>query len=162
MKAGRYIGLDPGGRRIGVAISDPGGIIAQPMETLIVEGVEDALDQVSQIIADRQVVGVVLGLPLNLSGDESTLSKVVKSFAEQLTGICEIPIYYEDERLSSRQAEHILHSHGKKIRGNKEKIDRISAAIILQSFLDRLNSSGLPPKPIGKSVDRRSDLEEDK
>lgn len=141
MEEKRYLGLDVGGRRIGVAVSDPGGLIAQPLNTLVVKGVNDAVAQVCRVIAEHRVNGVVLGLPLNLSGDDSDFSREVKQFAGQLRRACSVPIYYEDERLSSRQAESVLHAYGKKIKGHKEKIDRISAAIILQSFLDRMNQA---------------------
>jgi putative Holliday junction resolvase len=139
MENKRYLGIDLGGRRIGVAVSDPGGLIAQPIETLLVKGINDAVKQVCRVIAEFEPVGVVLGLPLNLSGDASELSEEVENFAEKLKQQCPLPIYFEDERLSSRQAESVLHAYGKKIKGHKAKIDRISAAIILQSFLDRKN-----------------------
>jgi putative Holliday junction resolvase len=144
MEEKRYLGLDFGGRRIGVAVSDPGGIIAQPLETLTVNGVGDAVRQVCRIIGERGVVAVVVGLPLNLSGTESELTEDVRKFAERLRSACPAPVYFEDERLSSRQAETVLHAHGKKIKGNKGKIDRISAAVILQSYLDRMNMSAEP------------------
>jgi len=141
MNEKRYLGLDYGGRRVGVALSDPGAIIAQPLDTLIVNGIADAVVQVCAIITEHDVVAVVVGLPLSLSGKESETTEEVRKFAERLRNSCSIPVHFEDERLSSRQAEMILHSHGKKIKGNKGKIDRISAAVILQSYLDRLNIS---------------------
>lgn len=141
MNEKRYLGLDYGGRRVGVALSDPGAIIAQPLDTLIVNGIADAVVQVCAIITEHDVIAVVVGLPLSLSGKESETTEEVRKFAERLRNSCSIPVHFEDERLSSRQAEMILHSHGKKIKGNKGKIDRISAAVILQSYLDRLNIS---------------------
>jgi putative Holliday junction resolvase len=138
----RYIGLDYGGRRIGVALSDPGGIIAQPADTLVVENLADAVNQVCRYVSERNIAGIVLGLPVNMSGDQSAAAEEVRKFADRLRRRCPVPVHYEDERLSSRQAESVLHSYGRKIKGNKEKIDRISAAIILQSFLDRMNMTG--------------------
>jgi len=139
MENRRFLGIDLGRRRVGVAVSDPGGLIAQPLETLLVRGLDDAVKQVCRLIAEREIAGLVLGLPLNLSGDASELSKETEKFAERLSRTCPVPVFFEDERLSSRQAEDVLHSYGKKIKGHKDKIDRISAAIILQSFLDRRN-----------------------
>jgi len=139
MDNNRFLGFDFGGRRIGVALSDPSGLIAQPIDTLVVKGIDDAIRKVSRTIDEHDVVGIVLGLPLNLSGDASELSLEVEKFADRLKKKCAVPIFFEDERLSSRQAEGVLHAYGKKIKGHKEKIDRISAAIILQSFLDRRN-----------------------
>lgn len=137
MEEQRFLGLDFGGRRIGVAISDPGGVIAQPLNTLVVTSLPRAVEEICRLIADRRVAGVVIGLPLNLSGDASELSREVEKFAALVRDACPVPVYFEDERLSSRQAESVLHAFGKKVKGHKEKIDRISAAIILQSFLDR-------------------------
>jgi putative Holliday junction resolvase len=141
MEEKRYLGLDFGGRRIGVALSDPGAIIAQPLDTLTVNGIADAVSRVCRLVAEYAVIAVVVGLPLSLSGRESETTEAVRKFAERLRTACPVPVHFEDERLSSRQAEMILHSHGKKIKGNKGKIDRISAAVILQSYLDRLNIS---------------------
>ena len=142
MRTGRYLGLDLGGRRIGVAISDPGATIARPLETITVTGISQAVRQITELAGQYEAVGIVVGLPLNMSGQPSPGSREVEAFADKLRGVCPVPVYLEDERLSSRQAEAVLHSHGKKIKGNKDKIDRISAAIILQSFLDRPQKDG--------------------
>lgn len=138
MENNRYLGIDHGGRRIGIAVSDPSGTIARPLDTLIVTGRDDAIKQIMEVIDEYDPVGIVIGQPLGLSGGSSEMLKEVEKLVEKLRGVCSIPIYLEDERLSSRQAEAVLHAHGKKIKGHKAEIDRISAAIILQSFLDRL------------------------
>jgi len=137
----RYLGIDLGRRRVGIAISDPGGLIARPMETLTVNGPNDALRQILALVTEYAVVGIVLGWPITLAGDISEAAQEVEMFAEKLRAATTTPVFLEDERFSSRQAEAILHAHGKGIKGNKGKIDRISAAIILQSFLDRENNS---------------------
>jgi putative holliday junction resolvase len=137
MRTGRYLGLDLGGRRIGVAVSDIDATLARPLETITVTGQNQALKRICELAAEHEAAGIVIGLPLNMSGSSSAGSKEVEEFADKLRRLCPVPIYFEDERLSSRQAEAVLHSYGKKIKGNKDKIDRISAAIILQSFLDR-------------------------
>ncbi|MEE9442616.1 MAG: Holliday junction resolvase RuvX [candidate division Zixibacteria bacterium] len=139
MESNRFLGLDYGSRRIGVAISDPQGLIAQPLDTLIVSGMKNAVEQVKNLIDENEINDIVIGLPLNLSGQPSDLSRETELFATELKKEIKQPVYFEDERLSSKQAEQVLHSHGKKIKGNKGKIDRISAAIILQSYLDRRN-----------------------
>jgi putative holliday junction resolvase len=137
MRTGRYLGLDLGGRRVGVAVSDPEATIARPLETFTVTGMGEAVRRICELVKEYEAAGVVLGLPLSMSGRPSAGSKDVEAFADKLRAVCPAPVYLEDERLSSRQAEAVLHLHGKKIKGNKDKIDRISAAIILQSFLDR-------------------------
>jgi putative Holliday junction resolvase len=137
MRTGRYLGLDLGGRRIGVAVSDIDASLASPLETITVTGQNQALRRICDLAIEYEAAGIVIGLPLNMSGTASAGSKEVEEFAYKLRNLCPVPVHFEDERLSSRQAEAVLHSHGKKIKGNKDKIDRISAAIILQSFLDR-------------------------
>ncbi len=139
MKEKRFLGLDFGQRRIGVAVSDPSGLIAGSLKTLIVKNTDDALQQVLELVSEHNIAGIVLGLPLNLSGDASEVSKEVEAFAGRLRSSCDVPVFLEDERLSSRLAESVLHAHGKRIKGHKGKIDRIAAVIILQSFLDRQN-----------------------
>lgn len=137
----RFLGIDYGGRRIGVAISDLSGSLASSLETLIVADDNDAIKQLTALFGEYRPVGIVIGLPLNLSGTESELSQRVKDFASKLKRHCDVPLYFEDERLSSRMAENILHSQGKKMKGHKEKVDRIAAAVILQGFLDRRQAS---------------------
>lgn len=137
MENRRYLAVDYGERRIGIAVSDPTGMIARPLETLKVSSPTEAVSGLVALISEYEPVAIVLGLPLSMSGRESELSQKVDEFAEALREAVNIEIIFEDERLSSSQAEQVLHAHGKKIKGNKEKIDRIAAAIILQSFLDR-------------------------
>ncbi len=137
MTDSRFLALDIGKRRIGVAVSDPSGMIARPLDTLLVAGDNDAVEQMIELIAAYDVAGIVVGRPLHMSGERSELSDYVDQLIDQLKGRCEVDVYFEDERLTSVQAEAVLHAHGKKIKGNKPKIDRIAAAILLQSFLDR-------------------------
>lgn len=137
MTSGRYLGIDYGRRRIGVALSDPTGLIAQPLTTLTVTGIDKAAAEIARLAGDNEVVGVVVGIPTSMSGKPSETSQEVEKFMAVLKKLLDIPIHGEDERLSSHTAEQILHAHGKHIKGHKETIDRISAAIILQSFLDR-------------------------
>ncbi len=120
-----------------MAVSDPMGVIARPLDTLIIDSMGQAVEKIGDLIVEYEPVGVVVGNPISMSGDESELSLLVDEFVELLKDTTDVPVTYEDERLSSVQAKQVLHSHGKKIKGNKEIIDRIAAAIVLQSFLDR-------------------------
>lgn len=147
----RYIGLDYGGRRIGLAQSDVTAFMATPVETLIVSGMDDALAQVTAKLSEIELHGVVVGWPLNMSGSSSQLTAEVELFAGRLIELVEVPVYLEDERLTSTQARSILHSQGKKIKGNKQKIDQMAAALILQSFLDRL-ATGWSPQPFSPDI----------
>jgi putative Holliday junction resolvase len=104
---------------------------------LTVTGAGDALKKVLAVVAEHHPAGIVIGLPMSLSGGTSEIADDVRAFAVKLEKATGLPMYFEDERLSSKQAEGVLHAHGRKIKGNKERIDRVAAAIILQSFLDR-------------------------
>ena len=137
MTSGRYLGIDYGRRRIGVALSDPTGLIAQPLTTLSVTGIDKAAAEIARLAGDNEVVGIVVGIPASMSGKPSETSLEVGKFIAVLKRLLDLPVHGEDERLSSRMAEQVLHAHGKHIKGQKETIDRISAAVILQSFLDR-------------------------
>jgi putative Holliday junction resolvase len=143
----RLLGIDYGRKRVGVALSDPTGQIARPLETLTVTSNADAVRRIIILVAEHEVTAVVVGLPLSMSGNESESTTATRQFARMLGEATALPIYFEDERLSSHQALEVLHAHGKKIKGNKDKLDRMSAAIILQSFLDRRGY--LPPRPDG-------------
>ncbi|MEZ5357536.1 MAG: Holliday junction resolvase RuvX [Candidatus Zixiibacteriota bacterium] len=137
MENRRYLAVDYGDRRVGIAVSDPTGMIARPLETLKVSSPAEAISGLIELIREYEPAAIVLGRPLSMSGRESELSQKVDEFARALRAAVDIEIIYEDERLSSTQAEQILHAHGKKIKGNKDKIDRMAAAIFLQTFLDR-------------------------
>ncbi|MDD4050999.1 MAG: Holliday junction resolvase RuvX [candidate division Zixibacteria bacterium] len=137
MEETRFIGIDLGRRRVGLALSDPSGTIAAPIGTLLVTGMNDALKKVLAAVAEHHPTGIVLGMPTHLSGRSSEIGEAVHKFARKLETATGLPIYFEDERYSSQEAEAVLHELGKKIKGNKERIDRIAAAIFLQSFLDR-------------------------
>lgn len=137
MENRRYLAVDYGARRVGIAVSDPTGMIARPLETAKISSMSDAVARLVALVGEYEPAAIILGRPLSMSGRESELSHLVDEFAEALRAAVDVTIIYEDERLSSSQAEQVLHAHGKKIKGNKDKIDRIAAAIFLQSFLDR-------------------------
>ncbi len=131
---GRILALDYGGRRIGVALSDPTRTIAQGQPTLVVRGVEDALRQVLEVVAVSEAACIVLGLPLTLRGDEGDIARDVRRFAEALAKRGAPPVVLVDERLTSAQATRALREGGRRI--DKAAIDRGAATLLLQSALD--------------------------
>jgi putative Holliday junction resolvase len=140
----RVLALDIGRKRIGLAISDPSGLLARPLMTI--PGGADALTRVTSAIAavaaeDDGVAEVVVGLPRHLNGDPSAETAVVLAFIEQLRQRLEIPVATEDERLSSREAESRLALREKDWRKRKQQLDAAAAAVILQDYLDRRTSS---------------------
>lgn len=136
----KIMGLDIGTKRIGIALSDFLQITAQPCETIHREPENKALEKIKQLYISNNVQKIIIGLPKNMNGTLGEQAKDCENFANLLK--IEIPdceIYYEDERLTSRQAETILALQGKKYTKNKGLVDLKSACIILQQYLDRIN-----------------------
>lgn len=132
---GRILAIDPGGRRVGLALSDPMRIIASPYKTLLVVDNEDAIRQICEVIEQEKVTAVVVGLPLRPGAEKSEQAKRVEVFIEALKAKIDQPIVTIDESYSSVEAEESLHLMGKKIGDDKGAVDRIAAAIILKQYL---------------------------
>ena len=132
----RYIGLDIGDKRIGVAISDPLGYTAAGLETITRINTDKDVRLVQEIAARHGAVLLVLGLPLNMDGTSGPQAEKVKSFGRKLARATELPVVYEDERLSTISAIRTLTLQKVKTGKNRELVDRQAAAIILQRFLD--------------------------
>lgn len=133
----RYIGLDIGDKRIGVAISDPLGYTAAGLETITRINTDKDVRLVQEIAARHGAVLLVLGLPLNMDGTSGSQAEKVKSFGRKLARATELPVVYEDERLSTISAIRSLTVQGVKTGKNRALVDRQAAAVILQRFLDR-------------------------
>ena len=136
---GRSLGIDLGSKRVGIALSDNSNIIASPFKTLIFNNQKDLLNQVGELINEFDVKTIVLGLPLNMSGKDSTQTKKIRDFKSSLL-IFNIPIIFEDERLSSVSAKKSMVTQNIKTGHNKSEIDMRAAAIILQQHLDKINN----------------------
>ena len=132
----RCIGIDLGSKRVGLALSDKMSMIASPYKTLTFKDKLDLLDQLRLIIVEFKVKTIVLGLPLNMSGEDSAQTKKVREFKSVLS-IFNLPIKLEDERLSSVSAKKSLIMQDIKTGHNQSEIDKRAAAIILQQFLDK-------------------------
>jgi putative Holliday junction resolvase len=135
-KKSRLLGIDPGKKRIGVAISDENKIIATPYTTIIKNKFSDLLNNLNKIILENDIKGIIIGNPINLDGSPSESSQSAKDLAINLSKNITIPITMWDERLSSRGAFNITSeldiNSSKKI----SKLDENSAAFILQGALD--------------------------
>ena len=134
----RILGLDYGERRIGVALSDPLGIIAKPLITIDTIKTNDYFSKILEIITNNNVSKVIVGLPLTLKGNNSKQTDDVISFLNKLKRRIQLPIITIDERLSSIAAEKSLKDQGIKTGYNKALIDMTAAAIFLQEYLDSL------------------------
>jgi putative Holliday junction resolvase len=132
----RLLGVDYGGRRIGLAVSDPTRTIAQGLPTLQVRGLNDAVKRVATEASRWDVREIVVGLPLTLSGRETEAARAVRGFVASLTRVTHIPVTFLDERFTSVIAERALRDMA--LRGRwRGEVDRLSATIILQTALDR-------------------------
>ncbi|MCF7822537.1 MAG: Holliday junction resolvase RuvX [Candidatus Marinimicrobia bacterium] len=132
---GRILAIDPGGRRVGLALTDPMRIIASPYETLLVKNNADAIEQIMAIIIKEQVAEIVVGLPLRPGLEKSEQAKRVELFISELSSKVNIPVFTTDESYSSVEAEESLHQMGKKVGQDKGAVDRIAAALILKQYL---------------------------
>lgn len=133
----RALGIDLGEARIGLAVSDPLGCIAQPFESLERVGPRKDLTRIVERVRELEVVVVVVGLPLLLSGEEGEQARKAKEFAAALERrLGNVPVELWDERLTTVQAERTMISGGVKRRRRKRTVDPIAAALILQTYLD--------------------------
>ena len=132
----RVLGLDYGERRIGLALSDPLGIIAKPLTIIDRKKTADHISRISEIVSERKITSIVVGLPLTLKGDYSKQTEIVLAFIDQLKSDLQIPIMTIDERLSSVAAEKALQAQAVKTGHNKGRVDETAAAIFLQEYLD--------------------------
>lgn len=132
----RILCLDYGEKRIGLALSDPLKIIAYPYKTIINFGLKNLKYEIKKIIASETVESIVIGLPIGLNGKDTIQTQKVREFRLQILDL-NIPIYFEDERLSSLAAAKSMKMEKIKTGFNKGIIDKRAAAIILQQFLDK-------------------------
>ena len=136
---GRSLGIDLGSKRVGIALSDKSNIIASPFKTLFFNNHRDLLSQLGELVNEFNVKTIVLGLPLNMNGIDSHQTKKIREFKSSLLKF-NIPIIYEDERLSSVSAKKSMVIQNIKTGYNKPEIDMRAAAIILQQHLDKINN----------------------
>jgi putative Holliday junction resolvase len=132
----RVLALDLGERRIGVALSDVYGSLANPLTTIAATPRPQAIREIIKLIDEYQVVELVIGLPLTLRGEIGPQAQVVKSFAAEIAKAISIPVHFFDERLSSAAADQMMRELGIKPEKRKQHIDQIAASIILQDYLD--------------------------
>ena len=137
-KPPRYLAIDVGNRRIGVAVSDELGLTAQPVLTLERRSSRrEDLRSLARLCRRFGVAGIVVGNPLHLSGDSNPQAAKTQAFAAELGGLTGLPIHLWDERLTSREAHQILYEAGHARQEHRGVVDQVAATLILQSFLDQ-------------------------
>jgi putative Holliday junction resolvase len=134
----RILALDLGKKRIGLAISDPLGITAQGLPNLVRINKRTDFAALEQLVRERQVGLILMGNPINMRGDEGRQSGWVREFAQALKERTGLPVKLWDERLTSVEAGRVLRSSGISIEKRAAAVDRLSAVILLQSYLDSL------------------------
>jgi putative holliday junction resolvase len=133
---GRVLGLDLGDARIGVAVSDPGRRLAVPVGTIHVGQPPGELKAIAALVAENDATLLVVGLPRSMSGDEGPRAALAREFGAALGAIVTVPIEFQDERLSTVEAERALREAGVTGRDRRRVVDRSAATVILQAWLD--------------------------
>ena len=142
MLPGVRLGIDVGKARVGVARSDPSGLLASPVETVTREG---AVSRILGLAQEHGAVELVVGLPLSLSGAETASTADARAFAEDLASQGSLPVRLVDERLSTVSAQGILSAQGHSAKKQRAIVDQAAAVIILQHLLDSVRAHSRAP-----------------
>lgn len=137
----RYLGIDYGSKRVGLAISDALGLTAQPLEVV---SRPEAAERVRELVDQLDIERLVMGLPTGLAGGEGGSAEAAREFAERLGRDLGVDVVLVDERFTSRIAESALLESGMKRRRRRDTVDKVAAALILQSYLDSPSRPGNP------------------
>lgn len=146
MRRGRRLAVDVGDARIGVASSDPDGLLATPVETVPGRDLPAAQRRLAALVSEYEPIEVVAGLPRSLKGGEGPAAAKVRRFAEELARkITPVPVRLVDERLSTVTAAQGMRASGVSSKKGRSRIDQAAAVVILQSALETERMSGSPP-----------------
>lgn len=132
----RFIGIDFGMSKVGLAISDPSKIISMPLKVLRYKNPKNLIEDLQVVATENNVDTFVVGYPLNMNNEKNEMTSLVDNFKDELIDLG-FKVFLQDERLSSESAKKIMHEQNIKTGNNKEQIDLIASTIILQSFLDK-------------------------
>ncbi|WP_446663409.1 Holliday junction resolvase RuvX [Flexivirga sp. B27] len=145
MRQGIRIGVDVGSVRVGVAVCDPGGAVATPLDTLRRAGDESDIQQLADLAAERSAIEVVVGLPLSLDGTERAAAEAARGWAKALRRRApRLPVRLIDERMTTVDAHRAMRASGLHERQRREVVDQQAAVLILQAALDAERVSGQP------------------
>lgn len=132
------LGIDFGTKRIGLAISDPLGIMASALTTIERKTAEDDIKKICEIVKTRNVDKIIMGLPLHMNGQEGREAAIVKAFKTELEKAVDLPVELMDERWTTVMAQKSMLEGDLSRKKRKQKIDRVAAQFILQTYLERL------------------------
>lgn len=136
MQYKRKMGIDYGDKRIGIAFSDLLCVISSAYDVIKNDDEQKSLKILADLAKVKEVDEIIIGLPLNMQGEENERTKVTREFGEELSKLTGLVVKYEDERLSSVEADEILADAGYSWEERKKLIDKVAAEVILQSYLD--------------------------
>nr|MCE9609996.1 Holliday junction resolvase RuvX [Chthoniobacter sp.] len=132
----RSLGIDHGEARIGLAIADDLGMLAHPLETIVVKEVADPVARIAEVVRRDKIEIIVLGMPRNMDGTYGPAAEKVRAFADNLRATCGCEVKLWDERLTSVAAQRSLHEAGRNVKDSRKVIDQVAAQLILQGWLD--------------------------
>ena len=138
-RSGRILAIDPGTKRVGLAVSDPDQLIATPVKTLVRTSWKSLLSDIKESISQFDAVAVVVGLPLGFEGGEIPMTVEATDISRKLSLSLEIPVFLQDERVSSYEARGRLWKRSGSTEDLRSEVDSEAASVILSDFLDRLN-----------------------
>jgi putative Holliday junction resolvase len=131
------LGIDHGSKRIGLAVSDPSGMVALPAGTLESQGLKRDLAAIRRVVEARRVERIVVGLPIHMDGRRGRQAEAAQEFAERLAEELGLPVDTLDERWTTREAERALAATGRKGKKKRAVIDSVAAALLLRTYLER-------------------------
>jgi len=138
--SGAILGIDPGTKTFGLAVSDVTRLIASPIETIKRKKFTPDAARIFEVYDDRQCTAIVIGLPMNMDGSDGPRVQSVKDFAINLTGVRDVPVLFWDERLSTAAVTRNMIDADRSRAKRAEAVDKLAAAYILQGVLDRLRN----------------------
>lgn len=137
----RVLGIDLGSKRVGVAVSDRSGTIATPL-CVLKRGASQRIDhnEIARIVQEEDAVAVVVGLPLNMDGSAGKAADAALREVDRMTTVVGVPVYVHDERLTTVEAHRVLMDQKMRAQARRRVVDKVAAAVILQSWLDARHS----------------------
>jgi putative Holliday junction resolvase len=138
----RILAIDPGSRRLGLALSDPSGTVALPLSVLIRRSEPEDLKELGRIVRQHDVELVLVGLPRMMDGSIDTAARSAQAFGADVGRVTGVPVEYWDERLTTVAAERFLIEQGKRRSQRRQNVDRVAATLLLQGYLDYRGSRG--------------------
>lgn len=149
-RTGARIAVDAGGKRVGVARSDPGGVIVLPVATLTRRAEGQEVARIARMVEEFAAIEVVVGLPKHLSGQEGESAASARRYAGAIARAVDVPVRLVDERLSSVSAHQMLQDAGRRERHHRTVVDQVAATVILEQALEQERRTGEPPGELVK------------